>query len=398
MISRIIPQQIFTRYFLRAAAALAIITGPAALVATAGPAKDMGPENFWKTSCFVYRDVNRNGIYDMGDRPYADLAVEMVRPDGSVTRRVSNISGFTNFEMILNERNKAAIYEPGTYSVRAMVPRDWKVTAPDVANQTLVFVARANAASGMVPVFGCNNIGVAPELIISGAFSAGPGTPRADITVSAKTGDEPPINVLFDDSGNFRFPAKQGVWKITVTDKITHKSAARTVTVGAYNVIVSTISTEAPQPEPKSGELSVVDFDGLTTSDTLLEIPSGYAGLNWRYWISTHNKFYVGGGYVNGTVSGEFIAYNSSGLPASIWRDEPFDFVGTNISVAWPYGEADYVTVKAWRKGKLAYQDVFLTSNAGASYFAADYLQVNRIEFSHGNYERIVLDDLLIRK
>lgn len=397
MINRRIFKRFFARDFLRAATSLAIVTIPLVLVATAGPAKDEGARNFWKISCFIYRDMNRNGIYDMGDPPYADLAVKMMRPDGSITSRVSNISGFANFEMILNQRGKADINEPGTYHVQAIAPPDWKFTAPASANQTLMFVARANAGSGMVPVLGCNHIGLAPELIISGAVSAGPETPRADIAVSAQTGNEPPIDIPFDDSGNFRFPAKEGKWTITVTDKRTQKSAARVVTVGNYNVIVSSISTETPRSEPDGGKLSVVDFDDLTVSDTLLEIPSGYAGLNWRYWISTHNKFYNGGGYANGTVSGEFIAYNSSGLPASIWRDAPFDFVGANISAAWPRGEADYVTVKAWRNGKQAYQDVFLISNAGASYFAADYLQVDRIEFSHGNYERIVLDDLLFR-
>ncbi|MGH8559103.1 MAG: hypothetical protein ACRESZ_16930 [Methylococcales bacterium] len=366
--------------------------------AIAGPAKDEGPKNFWKSSCFVYRDINRNGVYDMGDRPYGDLPFKMTRPDGSVTRETSNIDGFTNFEMVLNAPGKTDIYEPGTYKVRAMVPPDWEITASDVGNQDLVFVARANAGSGMVPLRACNHVGVAPQLIVSGVLSAGQGSARGDITVSAQTGNEPPIDVLFDDAGNFRFPAKAGIWKITVADKKTGKSAVRSVTVDAYNVIVSMISTEIPQPAAGNGELVTVNFDDLLTADSLLEIPSGYNGLNWKYWISTHNRFYEGGGYVNATLSGEFIAYNSSGLPATVSRDTPFDFVGTYITAAWPRGEAEYVTVKAWRGQELAYQDVFLASNAGPSYFAADYAKVDRVEFSHGNYERVAIDNLTVRE
>ncbi len=39
--------------------------------------------------------------------------------------------------------------------------------------------------------------------------------------------------------------------------------------------------------------------------------------------------------YRRSRTSGEFVAYNSSGHPAAISSDEPFDFVGGYFGVAW---------------------------------------------------------------
>ena len=57
------------------------------------------PKSTLHFSRFVFRDVNRNGIYDMGDRPFAGLSVRLVRPDGSEVVMQSNLGGFANFNM-----------------------------------------------------------------------------------------------------------------------------------------------------------------------------------------------------------------------------------------------------------------------------------------------------------
>ena len=76
------------------------------------------PSKKWRVSCFAYRDDNRNGVYDMADRPYAGLRVELKRPDGSVVSRDSNISGFANFDASLGDKD-VHVFEPGQYVATA---------------------------------------------------------------------------------------------------------------------------------------------------------------------------------------------------------------------------------------------------------------------------------------
>src|SRR5690606_9623099 len=102
--------------------------------------------------------------------------------------------------------------------------------------------------------------------------------------------------------------------------------------------------------------------------------------------------FYGGSGYINGTVSGEYIAYNSSGVPGTISRGKPFDFIGVHVTAAWPRGAEVDLIVRAWRGGKLVHEDRVMISDAGPSFFLAEYPAIDRIEFSQENYERIVLD------
>ena len=145
--------------------------------------------------------------------------------------------------------------------------------------------------------------------------------------------------------------------------------------------------------------MRTASFDELTPSDTLYEIPFGYQGLRWWNWIATHQKFYRGAGYINGTVSSEYMAYNSSGQPAHAWRegDKPFDFLGCHVNVAWPRGEEEPVITKAWRGNKLVHTDTLRLDTAGSIYFQAGYRGITKLEFAHGNYERIVVDDCHFR-
>lgn len=48
-------------------------------------------------SAFVFRDINRNGRYDLGDIPFSAIAAQMVKPDNIIISKRSNIAGFANF-------------------------------------------------------------------------------------------------------------------------------------------------------------------------------------------------------------------------------------------------------------------------------------------------------------
>ncbi len=365
------------------------------LVLSQGPVRaeeEIGPEK-WRISCFAYRDDNRNGIYDMADRPYGGLVVEFERPDGLTVLGRSNISGFANFDMAFQNEEKGQITEEGVHIARAMPPNGYKMTS-DAGHQEITFKAQKNAGGRMVAANNCVPMGVAPVLFIGGSVKI---SEKTTATITRDGGAEEEL--ALDELGTFYKLVEPGKWTLRFTDAASGKSRARTVQVKSHPVILSTL-TNLAETAPAAKPVTTVSFDDLTVSDTLYEIPSGYGGLYWWNWIATHHKFYRGNGYVNATVSSEFIAYNSSGHPGTMWSEDgtTFDFVGTYISVAWPRAEKDFIYLKAWKGDELVHSDKLRLETSGSVYFQANYRGISKLELTSGNYERIVLDDFSFRK
>lgn len=336
-------------------------------------------------SCFAYRDVNRNGKYDLGDRPYAGLEIVMTRPNGSTVTAESNISGFTNFPMQAGNL-RAAVRNEGDHRIEVHAPPGWEVTST-TGRQVRHFRRLEGSPAGLVVEPTYDPVGVAPLLTVSGRFE--PGT---TLEAQGPGGGKMPVRVAED--GSFSWQAAPGIWTLTQTWGTGHR-AVRTLEVGAYPVVVSR-TPEAEQPPALPRRLRA-DFDTLTSSDTLYEIPKGYGQLNWVNWVAVHQKLYAGPGYINGTVSGEYLAYNSSGHPAWIEADQPFDVEGFHISVAWPAAERHEITVKAWRGDQLVHEDRLRGSIHGPIWLAADYRAITRIEIASTAYWQVVIDDFSYR-
>lgn len=359
--------------------------------------KEYETPSTWPVSCFVYRDDNLNGLYDMPDRPYAGLFVEITRPDGSKASNISNIAGFANFTVGKGLQDEAEFFEVGSHGVEAFPENGWKITSDMEPNNDLRTIAESNVGGEMVLTPPCAHIGVGADITVSGVVALNDGVEYQDISLEISEGRAPRRSVNIGSSGQYRFPAQPGEWLLTATNKKTGEQSSRQFEIDATSVVLSEVSFENVRPE-KDQSLLTINFDDVTTSDTLYEIPSGYHGLDWLYWISTHNKFYQGAGYVNGATSGEFIAYNSSGFPASFASAEGFDFVGSYITAAWPRGKQGPVIVRAWRDSELVHEDHVSIAPSGPVYFMADYRDVEKVEFSLENQERIVIDDVSIRR
>lgn len=138
-----------------------------------------------------------------------------------------------------------------------------------------------------------------------------------------------------------------------------------------------------------------IGFDDVIQSIAVKKLQNGYNGLNWENWVVTHQRFYKGEGYINGTVSGEFVAYNGSGHPMSVSRDRPFDFIGGYLTSAWRDAEGETVQVTAWRGDEIAYQDEVKLSRFGPVYFKANYDRVTKVELKAAHFWQVVADDLL---
>lgn len=367
-------------------------------VADDKPAEAFDGPAFWKFSCYAFRDVDRSGVFDMGDRPFAGLAIVLTTNEGEEAVQFSNIDGFANFATAAGGGADIEVTRPDSYPLRAEPPAGFVATAGAV--QTVVFRADKVVPGGLATDEGCVPVGVAPDLVLSGRVVAPPGGNLADVTLTFADANGATGIVALDAQGRFSFPAPPGTFRLVAEHGPSGATQVRQVEITRHAVRLSAIDFAATPLRREEGSADgaerVVGFDDLVGAGGIFEVPSGYGGMSWRNVIAVHNRFYDGPGYVNGTESGEFVAYNSSGAPASVWRDRPFDFRGVHVAVAWPRGAEGDVIVRAWRGTELAYDDRLSVTPAGGTFFAADYRGVTRIEFSHELHERIVLDDLRI--
>lgn len=334
-------------------------------------------------SSFVFRDLDRDGDYNLGDAVFVEVAVELSAPDGSHVMRRTNSSGYANFPASLTLED-GVITEAGLHMVRVVPPPGWEVTTGN-AIQTIRVSELHGAPGDLVADALPDPVGLAPVLEIRGKLDPALHASIADIRATGPGGKV--VSAAADGEGGYRIPVSPGAWIVRDGEggEMTHD-----VDVGRLPVVM---------PLRWSGEEAdhagsvTVGFDDLLVSDAVVKVPNGYHGLGWRNWVTIHNRF-SGAGYINSTISGEFVAYTSSGHPAAIHRDEPFDFVGGHFGLAWSNAEGETLRVRAWRGDELLHEDAFALSAYGSVYFAADYRQITWLEFATDHYWQAVADDL----
>jgi len=350
------------------------------------------PRKSWPHSCFVYKDMNFSGVFDMGDKPYSGLRIEVTRPDGSKIKRKSNIDGFANFNASLGDK-EADIFEPGKHNIRAVYPDGWQ-SLSSYDRQEMHFEINLDVGGSMIPKATCRPIGVAPILTVEGFLQPEKGKTVDGHVVTAVSRDGmPDISLSIARDGTFTGIGTRGKWRLEIHDALGDLVYSRDFEIEYGAIIFSDIDLSRDIVPELEQVYETVDFDDLLIANPLFELPSGYGGLNWLNWIAVHNRYYEGSGYVNSTVSSEFAAYISSGVPGPVWSDGPFDFKGTYIGVAWSRGEEGEVLVRAWRGEDLVHFDRLKLTNNGSVFFDANYEDITKLEFSHENYERIVFDN-----
>jgi hypothetical protein len=258
------------------------------------------PPGVLNMSMHAYYDRNRNGSYDVGERGMAKIAFELHKPDGSRVFSWTNVSGFANFLMGAPP-SRSDIATPGTYWFVGIVPPGWQATSGNL-RQSRTIVASPGSLTGLAAVDAPVPVGLAPKLTIRGKSSrrARPGT-----IIRAKGPDGQILIGQTDPAGRFLFEVAPGLW--TIEDG----SVSRDVRVDFAPVYLSEFR-DRPLAVGRA-EIRVLHFDDLQATSSLLEIPNGYGGLNWKNWVSVKNDFYGGEGYINGNISGNTVIYNSSG-------------------------------------------------------------------------------------
>jgi hypothetical protein len=341
---------------------------------------DQYTESSLNISVFVFRDANRNGIYDLDDRPMSGIRVDSSGV-GQPASAVSNASGFANFTMSGTDRNAEIKFE-GEYQFDLLVPPHWSVTTGN-ASQATHFALLPGSPADLVAQPAPALVGLTPDLWIEG-HSASPLTLTASSGVDVR-------EAMSDEAGNFTLLASPGDWELSAPTM----PAPRHLAIDTTPVRLT--ESWLLQPEPSGEHLTVeATFDDLQ-GEGVLKIPSAYAGLDWSNFVMTHQKFYDPEGYRNGVLSGEFLAYNGSGHPAAISRAKPFDFVGGYFGVATLRAQGETLIITGWHDDKAVYQESFALSALGPIFLAADFRDVTRVEMRTEHYWQFTADNLAFR-
>ena len=371
-------------------AAIGLVCG----AARAGSAQDYYPKRAWgpfnggqmNTSLLVFRDLNRNGVYDLGDRPMSRVAVELDKPKGDAIMRLTNVSGFANFRMSVIQRDLEVV-DPGHYAFKVVPPPGYSVTT-GYASQESDYVVSPGSPGDMIASRTTHPVGLAADLTISGAVAAG-----SRVSLTGPDGATAAAKV--DPDGRFSAAVTSGQWLVDFSaNGVTER---RKIVVGVAPVVLSAFSGKGGPTEEPLPTQHVVGFDDLMTTSGVFEVPSGYGGLDWYNLVAMHQRFTDGPGYINTTMSGEFIAYNSSGHPAQMFSDKPFDFTGAYFGAGWDGAEGETLILKAWRGDEPAYEDRLVLSANGLVYFAGDYRRITRLEIRTQHYWQAAIDDFAYR-
>jgi hypothetical protein len=130
-----------------------------------------------------------------------------------------------------------------------------------------------------------------------------------------------------------------------------------------------------------SAAAATLDFEGITTA-TIAPVRPGYGGLTWSSEFSVLNSatYHVQpSGYSYGTVSGNYVAFNSNGFDVAV-TDGAFDFVGAYLTAAW--NNDLQITVEGLLAGSLIYSQTITTDPYGPHWFTFDYTGIDELRFS----------------
>jgi len=337
------------------------------------------PPRINNISTFVYRDRNRNGIYDLGDYPMTSVLTAMAK-DGEGQHIVpANLNGYANFPTSSNPEEEPLIGEPGTYEFTILPPPDWEVTSGN-QTQTIDFVDAPGWMLGLRPATSLVPVGLAPRPLILGINGAG-NAARVELLQDGVVLGGRDV----DPGSAFGFQVSPGDYVLRSGD------IERPVTFRVDPVVVGTL-TDTDQPTRPE---TVLTFDDLY-DHMLLKVPNGYGGLNWTDLNAIHRDMVVGQGYANGVTSGEHTAYSTNLRPGQFWSDTPFDFYSMEISIAWQNAEGEYATIDIYRGEEIVQSDRLSLSIFGPVTYAPHIGNVTRVSITTERGWQAVIDDVRV--
>jgi hypothetical protein len=346
-------------------------------------------------SVFVFRDTNRSGRYDLGDRPLASVVVEMRSAGEEVVVKQSNIAGFTNFEMSTSEE-ASLIQKPGRRTFEVIAPPGWVVTTGN-AVQEVEFVALAGSVAGLICLQPPQLVGLAPVLSVRAtldpASMGGEDLDLRRVQGNTSPGNDAPFIWQRQRQGRgHEFSVRCGAGHF----ELVHGRFARPVTVGSFPAHVGDLNADREYAPDAGGDWRTIDFESAVQAG-IGKIPNGYAGMGWDNFVAVDNAFYQGEGYVNGTISGRMVTYNGSGHPAEVLHENGFDLLGCHLTLGWIRAEGELAVIEAFQGDVLVAVDRVELSALGPVWYEPRFRNVTRVRFATEHYWQFIMDDLVVR-
>ena len=144
---------------------------------------------------------------------------------------------------------------------------------------------------------------------------------------------------------------------------------------------------------------TTLTFDDVFSGTDYQLIPDGYGGFNWTFAGVIHRDFYPGSGYDNGTVSGDYVAYNHVGLDVDMTLEGGggFNVFSAYLTAAWNDG-LDFVA-KGYRAGVEVFSKSAVLNTAGPQLVEFDFMNIDQMTFStpEGNLgSQFAMDNLVV--
>ncbi len=127
-----------------------------------------------------------------------------------------------------------------------------------------------------------------------------------------------------------------------------------------------------------SAGATVLTFDDVSATAQDAYIPDGYGGLNWGNMALIHQDMHPVSGYNNGTVSGDYTAFNPYSR-VEIVSDGFFDFNGAYLTGAWNNGLN--IEVTGLFGGTELYNTTVVVDADGPTWFDFNYKGIDELVF-----------------
>ena len=139
---------------------------------------------------------------------------------------------------------------------------------------------------------------------------------------------------------------------------------------------------------------TTITFDELDPGGDFSLIPDGYYGLQWNNWGVIDGWDSVGG-YENGVISKNNVAFAPYGDPSSINYNGSFSLVSAYMTAAWQNGLQ--LEVKGLFNDIVTYDHTYTLNETGPTLINFNYMGIDEVNFQVlSGQQQYVMDNLVV--
>lgn len=342
----------------------------------------------FNTSVYIFRDWNGNGELDLGEPPFAGVAVRATPGRGPSVIRRTNSFGFANFTNS-GVSEGVDIAHPGTWVFEVLPPAGWTGHDRDV-RQTVEFSLSDDSRAGIAADLPPRAVGLsAPPSFILGAGA------ELDSGYVTTSGWHP---LSSSDANGRRVVSgiSEGTYLLSLVSD-SGVAVERLVHTGPIPVYVSVLYAPRRWLPPTHAFVDTLSFEDVGES-AIFKLPN-LRQVKTSNVVVVDRHGYGGAGYVNAATSGVYVAYGSSGYMMSFTAtgESEFDFVQTTLAAGWSEAEGDTVIVGGSTSDGQLLEERLTASAVSPVIFSADWRHLRSLTIRSAHQWPVVIDDLVLR-